>query len=46
MSSMMFAPFAYAALAPNEGISGNVTFLTGMTANSSNLDGKSLGNDT
>ncbi|MGF1869168.1 DUF2860 family protein [Photobacterium indicum] len=38
MSSMMFAPFAYAALAPNEGISGNVTFLTGMTANSSNLD--------
>lgn len=38
MSSMMFAPFAYAALAPNEGISGNVTFLIGMTANSSNLD--------
>lgn len=35
---MMLASPSYAALAPSEGFSGNMTFLTGFTANSSNLD--------
>ncbi|WP_295893819.1 DUF2860 family protein [uncultured Vibrio sp.] len=38
MSSMMFIPLANSALAPSDGFSGNVTFLTGVRANSSNLD--------
>ncbi|MEZ9438355.1 DUF2860 family protein [Vibrio atlanticus] len=38
LATMMLASPSYAALAPSEGFSGNMTFLTGFTANSSNLD--------
>ncbi|MEZ9156769.1 DUF2860 family protein [Vibrio lentus] len=38
LATMMLASHSYAALAPSEGFSGNMTFLTGFTANSSNLD--------
>ncbi|UPR33825.1 DUF2860 family protein [Vibrio cyclitrophicus] len=38
LASVALAPHSYAALAPSEGFSGNMTFLTGFTANSSNLD--------
>ncbi|MFS1502926.1 DUF2860 family protein [Vibrio lentus] len=38
LATMLLASPSYAALAPSEGFSGNMTFLTGFTANSSNLD--------
>ncbi|MFA0000096.1 DUF2860 family protein [Vibrio lentus] len=38
LATMMLTSPSYAALAPSEGFSGNMTFLTGFTANSSNLD--------
>lgn len=38
LATMMLASPSYAALAPSEGFSGNMAFLTGFTANSSNLD--------
>ena len=38
ISLMTFAPHAISALAPNQGITGNITFLTGVVANSNNLD--------
>ncbi|CAH6974924.1 conserved exported hypothetical protein [Vibrio chagasii] len=38
LASLTLAPYSFAALAPSEGFSGNMTFLTGFTANSSNLD--------
>lgn len=38
LATMMLASPSYAALVPSEGFSGNMTFLTGFTANSSNLD--------
>lgn len=36
----IFASSSHAALAPEHGLSGNVTFLSGMTSNSSNLNVK------
>lgn len=38
LASLMFVRLSYAGLAPNQGISGNITFLSGISANSSNLD--------
>ncbi|MCK8087440.1 DUF2860 family protein [Vibrio sp. 1CM8B] len=38
LASLTLAPHSFAALAPSEGFSGNMTFLTGFTANSSNLN--------
>ncbi|MFM2641974.1 DUF2860 family protein [Vibrio chagasii] len=38
LASLALAPNSYAALAPSEGFSGNMTFLSGFTANSSNLE--------
>ncbi|MGB1320640.1 MAG: DUF2860 family protein [Vibrio gallaecicus] len=35
---MTFAPQALSALAPSQGITGNITFLTGFLADSNNLD--------
>ncbi|MDN3613058.1 DUF2860 family protein [Vibrio gallaecicus] len=35
---MIFAPQAVSALAPSQGITGNITFLTGFLADSNNLD--------
>ncbi|WP_434566841.1 DUF2860 family protein [Vibrio chagasii] len=38
LASLALAPNSYAALATSEGFSGNMTFLTGFTTNSSNLE--------